>query len=467
MNLPRKLSSLAVGAFALGFMLMSGFSDAQAAPVIIDTFDSGNQSSLFEGSIVVTPSAIGGERLMTQTGEPDVQGGVANGINFATHGGTRFDGAGTVITEWNGQGEDSTLEGADLTDFGRNGLFDITISDLRGGEFGDLSGNTLTLIITDSSNVQSSVSREWEDLEEGRNFIPFSDFSGGVDFRNVDIIRLEQRMANPGFDPAMEIDRISAVPSEPASTTIVSANFPASRSVQVGNLASAFALIINASDNMAMDCGIEPLTEVPAEFIYQTTDASNIPVGMPNTRVDIEPEGSQNFVFAFTPTAPISPTDVQLSYDCSNSEQAPVTSGVNTLLLSASNDPVPDIVALAATPSNDGILNLPGANGSSAFSVAATNFGSADMITASAVPSMALPISLLICETNPATAECISGPASSVASMVDTGATPTYSIFVTANGTVPFVPEANRIIVEFRDAGDVVRGSTSVAVRTQ
>ena len=251
------------------------------------------------------------------------------------------------------------------------------------------------------------------------------------------------------------------------SAAVVASSLPNSRSVQVGNLASAFGLIINTSNETAMDCGIEPLTEVPAEFVYQTTDASNIPVGMPDTRVDIEPEGSQNFVFAFTPTAPISPTDVQLSYDCSNSEQAPVTSGVNTLLLSASNDPVPDIVALASTPSSDGILNLPGVNGSSAFSVAATNFGSADMITASAVPSMALPISLLICETNPATAACISGPASSVASTVDTGATPTYSIFVTANGTVPFVPETNRIFVEFRDAGDVVRGSTSVAVRTQ
>jgi hypothetical protein len=38
---------------------------------------------------------------------------------------------------------------------------------------------------------------------------------------------------------------------------------------------------------------------------------------------------------------------------------------------------------------------------------------------------------------------------------------------VTATGDVLFDPANNRIIVEFRDAGDVVRGSTSVAVRTQ
>jgi hypothetical protein len=39
-------------------------------------------------------------------------------------------------------------------------------------------------------------------------------------------------------------------------------------------------------------------------------------------------------------------------------------------------------------------------------------------------------------------------------------------VFVTATGSVPFDPAANRIIVEFKDA-DVVRGATSVAVRTQ
>jgi len=44
---------------------------------------------------------------------------------------------------------------------------------------------------------------------------------------------------------------------------------------------------------------------------------------------------------------------------------------------------------------------------------------------------------------------------------------PTCSIFVTATGTVPFDPANNRIVVKFRDAGGIVRGSTSVAVRTQ
>ena len=38
---------------------------------------------------------------------------------------------------------------------------------------------------------------------------------------------------------------------------------------------------------------------------------------------------------------------------------------------------------------------------------------------------------------------------------------------VLVSGAVPFVPQTNRIFVEFTDAGGTVRGSTSVAVATQ
>ena len=52
--------------------------------------------------------------------------------------------------------------------------------------------------------------------------------------------------------------------------------------------------------------------------------------------------------------------------------------------------------------------------------------------------------------------------------------TPTFGIFVTGSGTVPFDPAANQVFVRFKEgvtcgttSGPVTRGVTSVAVRTE
>jgi len=244
---------------------------------------------------------------------------------------------------------------------------------------------------------------------------------------------------------------------------------PVSRSVQVGDSATAFATVINTLTTVASSCGIAPLSNVAADFSYQTTDsATNTPTGTADTPVDIAPGEFQSYVIAFTPTAAFDSTDVQLSFECANTNPAPVTVGLNTLLLSASITPVSDIVALSATPTGDGIVALPGSLGANAFAVATVNVGSQDTITVSADTGTAtVPVSLSVCESNPATGECLSAAAASVTSSIDAGATPTFSVFVTGSGTVPFDPATNRIFVRFRDAGDVTRGSTSVAVRTE
>ena len=49
---------------------------------------------------------------------------------------------------------------------------------------------------------------------------------------------------------------------------------------------------------------------------------------------------------------------------------------------------------------------------------------------------------------------------------VATAATPSFAVFVTGGGTVPFDPGRNRVQIRFRDAGGAVRGGTSAAVRT-
>ena len=100
--------------------------------------------------------------------------------------------------------------------------------------------------------------------------------------------------------------------------------------------------------------------------------------------------------------------------------------------------------------------------------MATVNVGASGSITASAdTGSAALPVNIFLCQTNPATGQCISAIGPSVITQINANATPTFGIFVQGNGTVPFDPAANRIFVRFKDGGNVTRGSTSVAVRTQ
>jgi Subtilase family len=251
-------------------------------------------------------------------------------------------------------------------------------------------------------------------------------------------------------------------------TSVVAAVLPSSRSVQVGTTGTAFAALINAGTETAIACALTLITILPATFTYQTTDpATNQVTGSPNTPVNVGAGATQSFVFALTPSAPIAPTDVQLSFDCANSDPAPINIGLNTLLLSASATPVPDVVALAATLTNDGIVNIPGATGTGAFAVATVNVGVTGSITASAdMGNATLPVNIFLCQTDPATGQCISAIDSGVTTQINANATPTFAIFAQGSGNLPFDPAANRIFVRF-SSGGVTRGSTSVAVRTQ
>jgi hypothetical protein len=255
----------------------------------------------------------------------------------------------------------------------------------------------------------------------------------------------------------------------PMMSPPVAAVLPSSRSVQVGTPATAFATMINMGSGMATGCGMAPAEQMPGTFMYRATDPhTNQPIGMPNSTIDMPMGGSQTFMFAFTPTAPMEPTDMVMNFGCANTSFADVHPGLNTFLISASTTPVPDMVALAATLGHDGIVNLPGANGTGAFAVATVNMGAGGIITASAdTGGVGLPVGLQVCQTDPGTGQCISAVESTVTAPMNAGTTPTFAVFVGGHGTVPFDPATNRVFVRFTDAAGLVRGATSVAVRTQ
>src|ERR1700741_1056922 len=115
-----------------------------------------------------------------------------------------------------------------------------------------------------------------------------------------------------------------------------------------------------------------------------------------------------------------------------NADPASVLPGIDTLLLSASATPVPDIVALAATASSDGIASLGGPSQIGAFAVATVNVGAGGAVTATrGTGGKAVPVTLALCQKDPGSGQCLSGPAGRVTTPIAAGETPTFAIFVT------------------------------------
>jgi virginiamycin B lyase len=267
---------------------------------------------------------------------------------------------------------------------------------------------------------------------------------------------------------AGQIGRI--VPTSLPPSSLVAATLPQSRSISVGGTATAFATIINSGSAAAQTCGITPVTSRPVVFHYQTTDPStNQVTGTSDTPVTIASGASQSFVVGLTASAAFAGTEMVFAFGCAGSLPAPVYPAVNTLLLTASTTPEPDVVALAATPSGDGILTLNGSSGANAFAVASVNLGATGVVTVAPSINSSAALILTVCQTT-AQGQCMAAPTSTLNTTIAANATPTFSVFVFGEGlAVPFVPQANRVLLIFSTAAapNVTLGETSVAVRTQ
>ena len=260
----------------------------------------------------------------------------------------------------------------------------------------------------------------------------------------------------------------------PAATSpLFAATLPASRSIQIGNTATAFATIINTGV-AAANCGIVPVTVVPGTFTFQTTDPrTNALTGTVNTPVPIAAGKSQTFVVAFTAGMGAGdfaqvPIDAVLGYDCDNVDAVATIVGVNTLKLTFDANPVPDVIAIGLTPSNDGFAHTSGVGGTGLFATASSNVGVGGTLTARVrLSDPTLPITATVCETNPGNGACLSPPGPTVTTTINAGQNQTWSVFLKANAAVAADPARNRAFLEFVDSSGTVRGSTSTAVTTQ
>ena len=274
--------------------------------------------------------------------------------------------------------------------------------------------------------------------------------------------------ATPG-DAVFELT--AGAPALEAST------LPSARAAQAGQTTTLFATLINAGTATLQNCRIA----LPAPnayqlaMHYQTTDPqTNVVTGTPDTPVSLAGGGgTQSFVVSLRNNIIAQGVDftlvdqVRLQFGCNSVLPAASVAGVNTLDLMISSPPPADIIALAATPSGNGVVTVP-KGGAAAFAVASMNIGATDTITVSAdTGTTKLPLVANICQTNPADGQCLATPTSGVRLSYAGGSAPTFSVFLQATDTIPFAPDSSRVFVRFMDFYSNEHGATSVAVQTQ
>jgi hypothetical protein len=202
-------------------------------------------------------------------------------------------------------------------------------------------------------------------------------------------------------------------------------------------------------------------------LLYQPLTPTGQLTGQPDQPVSIAANSGQGFLLAFQSSSPVNAVSQPLIISCSGTSAAPDVVGLDVPGIAFSTTPVPDVVALAATASNNGIVSTPVGTGA-AFAVATIDVGAAGSLTASVgTEGIQLPLALAVCESNSSTGACMAAPASSVAVTFTAGGTPTFSVFLTPTAPISFAPASSRVFLNFLDTNGVSHGSTSVAVETQ
>ena len=236
-----------------------------------------------------------------------------------------------------------------------------------------------------------------------------------------------------------------------AQVVLRSSVLPNSRAATVGQPVTVFATMLNSGDAELTNCSVALAGSDPYTFSYQRTDATNAPVGTADTPFSIAAGANQSLVLSFTPTAAASGDEVRLTYACDGAT-APNVPGVNTVFLTASAAPTPDIVPILATPSGDGVLRFDTIGQVRAMSAAAVNIGETAQIDVSATaPFLPNAVSLRVCETNPANGQCLAPRADSVRVNFAQNETRTFAVFADAadNAGIPNLPAVSRIYLLF------------------
>ena len=270
------------------------------------------------------------------------------------------------------------------------------------------------------------------------------------------------------------------------SSTLALAVLPSGRAGRPNQTLTAFATVIGGAQP-ATGCVLRAVDGGDYNVNFQETDpATNVPIGQPDTPVDIAAGATRTFVFSIraqrTELGDPSFASSPIMVDCASQAFAPINAANSFSLSTTSSFDLADMISIGATSTNDGVLDVPAAG--AAFAVSTVNIGANRSINAR--PVYVRPFSdgsnqvfnAFICETNPTTGQCLAPPATSVTFTARRNQVHTLAVFVQRPANAPaFDPGQRRMLVEFRmmstrtffgqNAIPVSVGSTSVAVRAQ
>ncbi len=443
-----------------------GSGNGQLASPIGVAVDSANDSN-----VVVADTQLNRIEVFTADGTFIRAFGSAGSGNgqFAGIGGVAVDtanGGNIVVTDFgNARVEVFTAAGDFIRSFGQQGSGNGDLFQPEGVAV-DLTNNS-NIVVADALNGRIEV------FTSSGTFVKA--FRGGTDFNHGELLRpagvaidtenAANVVASDSVNAWIGVYTDTFLPA-PLGAAIL----PGSRSVELGTAATVYATMLNTASTAQAGCTVSLPTGSPAglSVAFQTTDSqTNAPTGQANQPVSIAANGSQSFLLSFTANSALSVSALAPVFGCTGVQPAGDIAGVDTIDLSFSATPTPDIIAIAVA--SGGVLTIPqSTNGAGAFAVATIDAGAAGTITASTdTGSASLPLSATICPTNPTTGACLTPPSATASTAFQANGTQTYSVFATASAPIPFAPGTARVFVHFTDASGASRGSTSVAVDTQ
>ncbi|VVB93135.1 Carboxypeptidase regulatory-like domain protein [uncultured archaeon] len=239
---------------------------------------------------------------------------------------------------------------------------------------------------------------------------------------------------------------------------LVSSITPNSRNAQVGTPVTLFMSVINGGTATATNVSIAQASGLPVNVSYTPWNGTAF-TGPANTPVNIAAGGTANFVLAINATSAFSSSSLTFNVSGTNAAAAPI-SGVNTLTISASATPLPDIIMISTT------LNVSTAvSTATSFAIATSNVGatatgvSLNVVVPSSITGLAYQVN----QTN-ATTGAIIGPATGLT--INAGAQPTFAVFLQPTQPIAFDPTNNRITLQLVDGTGRIVGAQSVAIST-